>query len=68
MEAMIDDSIFEKIDNLIGRLSVSRSTVDENELCRVARVLPGDRELDVIERLKNKGDVFIFAALKIRGR
>ncbi|EPJ0603399.1 hypothetical protein ACR96V_18785 [Pseudomonas aeruginosa] len=59
MEAMIDDSIFEKIDNLIGRLSVSRSTVDENELCRVARVLPGDRELDVIERLKNKGDVFI---------
>ncbi|HHH9417251.1 TPA: hypothetical protein ACP31R_006073 [Pseudomonas aeruginosa] len=66
MEAMIDDSIFEKIDNLIGRLSVSRSTVDENELCRVARVLPG--ELDVIERLKNKGDVFIFAALKIKGR
>ncbi|WP_166742028.1 hypothetical protein [Pseudomonas aeruginosa] len=68
MEAMIDDSIFEKIDNLIGRLSVSRSTVDENELCRVARVLPGDRELDVIERLKNKWDVFIFAALKIKGR
>ncbi|WP_426769499.1 hypothetical protein [Pseudomonas aeruginosa] len=68
MEAMIDDSIFEKIDNLIGRLSDSRSTVDENELCRVARVLPGDRELDVIERLKNKGDVFIFAALKIKGR
>ncbi|WP_185113944.1 hypothetical protein [Pseudomonas aeruginosa] len=68
MEAMIDDSIFEKIDNLIGRLSVSRSTVDENELCCVARVLPGDRELDVIERLKNKGDVFIFAALKIKGR
>ncbi|HBP1598619.1 TPA: hypothetical protein L5U88_006480 [Pseudomonas aeruginosa] len=68
MEAMIDDSIFEKIDNLIGRLSVSRSTVDENELCRVARVLPGDRKLDVIERLKNKGDVFIFAALKIKGR
>ena len=68
MEAMIDDSIFEKIDNLIGRLSVSRSTVDENELCRVARVLPGDRELDVIERRKNKGDVFIFAALKIKGR
>ncbi|EPO7852414.1 hypothetical protein [Pseudomonas aeruginosa] len=68
MEAMIDDSIFEKIDNLIGRLSVSRSTVDENELCRVARVLPGDRELDVIERLKNKGGVFIFAALKIKRR
>ncbi|RNF56644.1 hypothetical protein EFK68_31860 [Pseudomonas aeruginosa] len=62
MEAMIDDSIFEKIDNLIGRLSVSRSTVDENELCRVARVLPGDRELDVIERLKNKG-TYLFLLL-----
>ncbi|WP_457931896.1 hypothetical protein ACT51I_00220 [Pseudomonas aeruginosa] len=48
---MIDDSIFEKIDNLIGRLSASRSTADENELCRIARVLSGDRKLDVVERL-----------------
>ncbi len=51
MKIMSDDRKFEKIDDLVNRLLVRRSTREENELCRMARLLSGEERLGVIEKL-----------------
>ena len=51
---MSNDTDFERIDGLVNGLLVRRSAKEENDLCRVVRNLPGEKKLEVVEKLRGK--------------
>lgn len=51
MITMSDDAVLERINELIDELLVRRSAREENDLCRIVRLLPDKKKLAVVERL-----------------